>query len=148
MSLDDVSAVDLSGTNTAVVWTLWSREASYGPSIRFVEHIEECVLLLETEPGLVRLVGLHELSTLVTVVVLVWGSIRVPALSDDQDVGGATEWIGEDSNGSEVDIRVVARSLTGRAAIEIPLWKIFDLEDTALWDRGESLIFIISESAL
>ena len=57
------------------------------------------------------LVGLHELSTLMTVVELVWGSIGIPALGEDQDVGGTSEWIGENGNGSEVDIGVVAWGL-------------------------------------
>jgi hypothetical protein len=75
-----------------------------------------------------------------TVVVLVWGSIGVPALSNDQDIWGATEWIWENCNWSEVNIGVVAWRLASRATIEVPLWEIFKGEETALWDLGESLM--------
>lgn len=139
VSLDDISAVDLAGTNTAVVWALWTWETALWPAIWSVKLIKKGVFLLKTEPRVVRLVGLHELSTLMTVVELVWGSIRVPALCDNQDVGGTTEWIGVDGNGSEVDIGVVARGLASRGAVEVPLWEILDLEFTTLWDFGESL---------
>lgn len=39
-----------------------------------------------------------------SVIELVWGSIGIPALGEDQDVGSATEWIGEEGDRSEVDI--------------------------------------------
>lgn len=140
VSLNDISAVDLASTNATVVWSLWTWETSNGPAIRLVKHVEERVFLLQAEPWLVRLVGLHELSTLVAVVELVWGSIGVPALGDNQDVGSTTEWIGEDGNGAEVDIRVVTGSLASRATVEVPLGEIFRLEDTGFWDLGESLL--------
>lgn len=111
MSLNNISAKDLASTNTTVVWALRTWETIDGPAIRSVAHIEEGVLLLETEPCLVNLVGLHELGSLMTVVELVWGSIGIPTLSHDQDVGGATHWVREDSYGSEVDIGVVACGL-------------------------------------
>jgi hypothetical protein len=95
--------------------------------------------LLETEPWVVLLVGLHELGALVAVVELVWGSVGIPALGNNQDVGSATEWIGEDGNRSEVDIGVVAWSLASRAAVKVPLGKVVNLELTVLWDLGESL---------
>jgi hypothetical protein len=104
VSLDDVTAVDLAGTHTAVVWALGTGETVDGPAIWSIRHIEESVFLLETEPWLVVLVRLHELGALVAVVELVGGSIGIPALGHDQDIGGATEGIGEDSAGAEVDI--------------------------------------------
>ncbi len=139
VSLDDISAVDLASTNTTVVWTLWTWETSLWPAVWSVELIKKGIFLLKTEPWLMRLVGLHELSTLMTVVELVWGSIRVPALCDNQDVGSTTEWIGVDGNGSKVDIRVIAGGLASRGAVEIPFWKILDLEFTTFRDLGESL---------
>ena len=111
VSLDDISAHNLASTNTAVVWALWTWETTYWPAVRLVVHSEKSVLLLETEPGLVLLVGFHQLSSLMAVVELVWGSIGVPALGENQDVWGTAEWIGEDGNGSEVNIRVVAWGL-------------------------------------
>jgi hypothetical protein len=139
VSLDNVSAVDLASTNTTVVWALWTGVTADRPAIGLVEGVKEGVLLLETEPWLMSLVGLHKLGTLMAVVELVWSSIGVPALGDDQDVGSATEWVGEDGNRSEVDIGVVAWSLASRATIKIPLGKILNLEEAVLWDLGESL---------
>ena len=139
VSLNDVSAVDLAGTNTTVVWALGSRETTYWPTIRLVQQIKKGILLLETEPWLVDLVGFHELSTLVAVVELVWSSIGIPALGNNQDVGSTTEWVGEDGNRSEVDIRVVAWCLTSRATIKVPLRKVLNLEEAVLRDLEESL---------
>jgi len=139
VSLDDISAINLSSTNTTVVWALGAWETVGGPSIWSVGHIEESVFLLKTEPWFVLCVCLHQLSSFVAVVELVGGSVRVPALSDNQDVGGTTEWVGEDSNRSEVNIGVVAWGLAGRASIEVPLREIFNSEITTFWDAGESL---------
>ena len=112
MSLDDVTAVDLSGTNTAVVWALGTWETSLWPSVWVSKLVKESVLLLKTEPWLVGLVGLHELRTLMAVVELVWGSIRIPALGNNQNVGSTTERIGVDGDRSEVDIGVVTWGLS------------------------------------
>jgi hypothetical protein len=139
VSLYNISAVDLASTDTAVVWALWSRETSRGPAVWLVKHIEEGVLLLKTEPWLVGSVSLHELGTLVTVVVLVWGSIGIPALSDNQNVGGTAEWVGEDGYGSEVNIRVVAWGLSCGGTVKVPFWEILNLELARFWDLGEGL---------
>lgn len=112
VSLDDVSAVNLSGTNTTVVWALGTGETVKWPSIWSVREIEQGVLLLKTEPWHVGLVCLGEPCSLVAVVVLVWGSVGIPALGQDQNVGGATKRVGEDCDRSEVDIRVVTRGLS------------------------------------
>ena len=132
MSINDVTAENLSSTNTTVVRALGTRETIDGPTIRSVTHVEKGVLLLETEPRLMGLVGFHELSTLVTVVVLVWCSIRIPALAHKQDVWGATNRVGEDGTGAKVDVGVITRSLTSRASIEVPLGEILKLEITIL----------------
>lgn len=151
MGLDDISAEDLTGTNTTVVWALGTGETTNGPAIWSVVHVEQGVLLLETEPWLLVLVRLHELVGLVAVVVLVGGSIGIPAFTDDEDVGGFAERVREDGDRAEVDIRVVAWSLARRAAVEVPLWEILDLEFTAgrdLWEslaRHEGLISICVE---
>lgn len=139
MSLDDISAENLASTNTTIVWTLRTWEAIYWPSVRSVRHIKESIFLLQTEPWLMGLVGLHEFGSLMTVVELVWGSIGIPALSQDQDIWGTTEWIWEDCNGAEVNIRVVTGGLTSWATVEVPFWEIIKSELTALWDLGKSL---------
>jgi hypothetical protein len=64
----------------------------------------------------------------VTVVELVWGSIGIPALADDEDVGSTTEWVGVEGDGAEVDVRVVARGLVGRTAVKVPFGQVLDLE--------------------
>jgi hypothetical protein len=63
----------------------------------------------------------------VAVVELVRGAIGVPALGEDDDVGGAAEGVGEDGAGAQVDIRVVAGGLLGGGAVEVPDGEVFGL---------------------
>jgi hypothetical protein len=49
------------------------------------------------------------------VVVLVWASIGIPALSEDEEVAVPAERIGEDGGRAEVDIAVVACKKTSLA---------------------------------
>jgi hypothetical protein len=140
VSLNNISAEDFAGADTAVVWALRTWETIDWPSVRSVGEVEKSVFLLETKPRFMYFVGNHELGTLGAVVELVWGSIRIPALGQDQNVWSTTEWIWEDGNGSEVNIRVLARSLTGRGTIEVPLWEVFEGEFARFWDLGDSLI--------
>jgi hypothetical protein len=153
VSLDDVTAEDLAGTNTAVVWALWSGETVDWPSVWSVGHIKKGVFLLKTEPWLVFLVGLHELSSLVAVVELVWGSVGVPALAENEDVWGAADWVMEDGNGSEVDIRVVARCLPSRRTVKVPFWERLEGDatrsdlDNSLREKGELAIMFLPRVA-
>lgn len=62
-----------------------------------------------------------------SVVVLVGGTIGVPALGENDDVGGATEGIGEDGARAEVDIGVVAGGLVGGRAIKVPDGEVLGL---------------------
>jgi hypothetical protein len=134
--LNNVTAVNLSSTNTTVVRTLRTGETTLGPSVRLTVLVEEGVLLLKTEPGLLVLVGLHELGALVAVVELVRGTVGVPALSQDEKVVATAEWIGEGGHGTEVDIGVLARSLSGGRSVEVPFWKVLD----RFWLLVESLL--------
>lgn len=104
VSLDNVSAEDPASANTTVVRALRSREPVLGPAVWPAVDVEKGVLLLETEPELMRLVGLHEKVGGITEVVLVGLAVSHPCLAHDEDVGPATEWIIVDSNGAEVDI--------------------------------------------
>lgn len=113
MGLDDITAVDLAGSDTTVVRALGTGEATLGPTVGSTKLVEQSVLLLETEPGDDALVGLHELCALVTVIELVGGAIGVPALGENEDVVATAEGIGEDGDGAEVDIRVLTGSLGG-----------------------------------
>lgn len=124
VGVDNVALNDLAGTNTAVVGALGSGETVRGPAEGTVAEVEEGVLLLETEPGLVFGVSLHQLGALMAVVELVGGAVGVPALGQDEDVGGATEGVGEDGNGLQVNVRVVAGRLACGRAVEVPGGKI------------------------
>lgn len=124
MGLDNVALDDLASTDTTVVRALGSRVTQRRPAEGAVVEIEQGVLLLETEPRLVVGVGLHHLGALIAVVVLVGGTVGVPALGENNDVGRAAERVGEDGAGAEVDIRVVAGSLLGGRAVEVPFGEI------------------------
>jgi len=83
VSLNNVTAVDFASTNTTVVWPLRTGETSLWSSVWVSILVEEGIFLLKTKPWLLVLVGLHELSTIVSVVELVWGTIGVPALVEN-----------------------------------------------------------------
>ena len=126
VSLHDISAHDLAGAVTAVVWALWSGEAVLWPPVRPACGIEEGVLLLEAEPELVLGVLVHQLVGVGTEVVHVWLAIRHPGLGDDEDVVPTAEWIWVHRGGAEVDIRVVAWGLTGGRAVEVPFGEVLE----------------------
>lgn len=113
MGLDNVTAVDLAGTDTTVVRTLSTRETTVGPAVRPAVSTEQSVLLLQTEPELLLGVGLEEAGSIVTVVELVGASIGVPGLTEDKDVVTLAERIGEDGTGAQVNVGVTTGGLTG-----------------------------------
>ena len=98
-------------TNTTIVGTLGTWEASLGPTEWLVIRIKESILLLETEPGLVFLDGVHYLLGVVAVVSPVGGTVVVVGLGEDEDVVTTTEGIPEDGGWAKVDIGIVARCL-------------------------------------
>lgn len=56
MRLDDVAAIHLAGTDTAVIRPLWTWEAAHrplGPSVGCIFVLHQGVFLLQTEPSLV-----------------------------------------------------------------------------------------------
>lgn len=126
VGLDDVTGVDLTGTDTAVVGALRGGVTTLGPCVDLIELVEQGVFLFQTEPDLLVSVGLHQLDGLVAVVELVGGTIVVPALSQDNDVVTLTEGVRIEGNGSEIDIGVVAGGLTGGRSIKVPLRKIIN----------------------
>lgn len=135
VSLDDITAVDVSGTDSTVVWTLWAWESTLWPAIWPSSGVKESVFLLKTEPWDLLLVGLHESIAFVAVVVFVWSAVWVPGLAHDEDVWKLTDWVWEDGYWSEVNIRVPTWSLTGGGTIKVPFWEIF----WAAWLLEESL---------
>ena len=98
-------------TNTTIIGTLGAWEASLGPTEWLVIRIKEGVLLLETEPGLVLLDGVHHLLGMMTVVSPVGSTVVVVGLGEDEDVIATTEGIPEDGGWAKVDIGIVARCL-------------------------------------
>ena len=140
MRLDDVTAEDLASADTTVIRALGSRVPVDGPSVRTIRHVEQGVLLLKTEPRLLGLVGLHQLRGLVAVVVLVWGSIRIPALAQNEDVGVAAHWVGEDGDGAEVDVGVATGGLTGRRAVKVPFGQVGEVDLSVVGDLEDGLV--------
>lgn len=129
VSLDDITAVDLAGTDTAVVGTLGTGETTTGPAIRPSISTEESVLLLQTEPEALVGVGLHQAVGFVAVVVLVGASIGIPSLAEDKDVVTLAEGVGVVSHGAKVDIGVVTGGLAGGGTVEVPLGELIDTRD-------------------
>lgn len=126
MRLDNVTAVDLAGTDTAVVRTLGAGETALGPGVWPAVGAEDGVLLLQTEPELVLGVGVHQALGLVAVVELVGAAIGVPGLAEDEDVVTAAEGVREDGHGADVDVGVVTGGLAGGGAVKVPLWQLID----------------------
>ena len=116
-------------TSTAVVRALGAGEAALRPAVRGAVHVEQGVLLLDTEPRLEVLGLVHGLLRVVAEVGAIGGAVAVVALGEDEDVVAAAEGILEDGGGTEVNIGVVARSLVGGGAIEVP-----DAEGTDIGD--------------
>jgi len=135
VSLDNVTAVNLAGTDTAVVRALSTRETTTGPAVRPAISAEESVFLFQTKPEVFLGVDLHQAVGLMTVVELVGGSIGIPGLAEDEDVVTLTEGVREDGDGTEVDIGVVTGGLAGGGAVEVPFGELVDRGDRL----GESL---------
>lgn len=114
MGLNDVSAEDFASANAAVIWSLRGWVAHLGPAIWPAIGTKDGVLLLKTKPRFVLGIGFHQPHGLMTVVELVGCSIRVPGLGQNKDVIATSERVGEDGAGANVDIGVVAWSLTSR----------------------------------
>lgn len=126
VGFDNVTAVHLAGTDTAVVRTLGTGETALGPSVRPAIRAHKRVLLLETKPKVLLLVDLHQARSLVAVVELVGGAVRVPGFAEHEDVVAAAEGVGEHGARAEVDVGVVAGGLAGGGAVKVPLWELVD----------------------
>merc|ERR1712088_740045 len=73
VGLHNVSAIDVAGTDSAVVGALGSREAILGPSEGVSILVKKGVLLLKAEPWVVVLGLLHHLGALLPLVVVLVG---------------------------------------------------------------------------
>lgn len=106
-----------------------TRETALGPTVGGAVHVEEGVLLLDTEPGLDVLGLVHDLLGMVAVVGAVRGAVVVVALGENEDVLTATERILEDGSGTEVDVRVAPGGLVGRGTVKVPDTEVVDAGD-------------------
>ena len=86
MCLDHITAEDLVRTDTTVIRALRSWEAVLGPAIWPVVGTEQGVFLLQTKPGLMLSVRLHQPSSFVAVVEFVGAAIPVPGFAEHEDV--------------------------------------------------------------
>ena len=112
MCFNNITAENPIGADAAVVGALRSRKTILGPAIWPIVRSKEGVFLLQTEPGLMLGIGLHQPSGFVTVVEFVWAAVPVPGFAKDEDVVAATEGIGKHGSRAKVDIGVVAGGLT------------------------------------
>jgi hypothetical protein len=71
-------------------------------------------------------VGFHELRALVTIIKLIWRSIRVPALAKNKNVVFSAERVGVEGNRAKINIGVLSGCLASGGTIEVPLRKIID----------------------
>lgn len=98
MGLDEITSKNTAGTDTTVVRALGTGETVLGPAEDLSIGVEESVLLLKTEPGLLSLGSVHHLLGVSTVVGLVRGAIVVVTLAEDEDVVATTEGVLEDGD--------------------------------------------------
>jgi hypothetical protein len=130
MSLDDIATKDLAGADTTVIGALWAGiTSSCRPAVGPVVRSEEGVFLLETEPDFMFSIRIHQPGSFMAVVEFVGCTIWIPCFAQDQDVVAEAERVGEHGDGSDIDIGVTARCLTGRGAVEVPFGKFIDALD-------------------
>ena len=132
MSFDDISAVDLGGSDGAVIWSLRGWVTVLGPSVWPTIRAQESVFLLEPEPGLMLGIRAHQSYGFGTIVEFVGASVGIPGVAHDQDIVAASERIGENRLGPNEDIGVLASSLAGRGAIKVPFWQFVGFLDRLL----------------
>ena len=58
------------------------------------------------------------------VVEFVGAAIPVPGFAEHENIVAATEGVGVNRDGAKVDVGILARSLAGRRAIEIPFGEL------------------------
>jgi len=129
VGLNQITCEDLSSAGTAVVGTLRTRETVFRPTVWGAVDVEQGVLLLETEPGLVFLGEFHDLGGMVTVVGPIGSAVVVVALSEDDDVITTAEWILKDGSWPQVDVGVTTGSLVGGRTVKVPNTQLTDVGD-------------------
>merc|ERR1740128_242421 len=120
VGLHDVPTVHVAGSHRAVVRALGSREPVLGPTEGMSVLGKECVLLLDTEPGM-GVFGLsHNLLADLSVVGLCGLLVVLVSLAHHHDVLSSPEWIGVDLDGVQVGVAVLPLSLVGGATVIVP----------------------------
>ena len=107
----NVSPVDISGPDSAVVRSLGPRVAVLGPTERLLVIIEQGVLLLNSKPGLLVLCLLHDLKTILPLVGLHWLIFVVIRVTEDEEIVSLGERAGGHLDWMKVDIPIGASSL-------------------------------------
>jgi hypothetical protein len=123
--LHHVTAVDLIGTDAAVVAALRGREAAEGEAVG-AAVLEEGVLLLDAEDRLLIGVLGGDLGALAPGVGLVGLHRDVQHLGHHEDVVAPADRVRAGEHGLEHAVRLVARGLVGRRAVEAPDRELLD----------------------
>merc|ERR1712165_512098 len=136
VSLDDVPAVDVAGTDGAVVRALGSRETVLGPAEGVTVLVEKGVFLLNSEPGVVALGLLHHLGALLPLVGLSLLLVVLVGLAHHHDVLATPEGVRVEFDWVEVGIGVGSFSLVTRRSIVVPDWEVSDRVGVLLQGLG------------
>lgn len=126
VGLDEITGVNLAGTDTTVVRSLGSGEPLLGPTVRVSIGVEQGVFLFETEPRFLVGNQVHRLLGEMTLVGGVRGTVVVVAFTQDQDVLATSEGVLEDGGRSKEDVGIVAGSLHGGGTVKVPFLEVGD----------------------
>lgn len=110
----------LVGTNAAIVGSLGSGETVLGPAQWMAIKVEEGVLLLNTEPGLLCGALVGHLQAGLALVGVRRGAIELVGVAHHQDVVAAPERVLVDGHRIQVGVRVGSLGLVARASIVVP----------------------------
>merc|ERR1711963_412620 len=120
VSFHDVSSVNISSTDSTVVWPLGSWETILGPTKGVAVLAQQGVLLFNAKPGMLVLCFLHNLIASFPVVGLSRLLVVLVRLAHHHDVAAAPERILVHLDRVQVRVRVAALSLIARAPVIIP----------------------------
>lgn len=136
MGLDDLPGDDLVGADAAVVGPLGPGEAVRGPAEGPAVDVQEGVLLLDAEPGLLLLheARVHGLLALEPFVRGRRRVVEVEGLAEHEDVVVATEGVLVDRYRLQEDLTVLPVGLVRRAAVVGPEWQVCK-PDNRIWYR-------------
>ena len=126
MCLDDVTAIDFVGSNSAVIGSLGSWKPIFGPPKGVSVHIQEGVLLLDPEPWMMINRFVHNFLGSFPMVGLGWSVVILECLTHHHDVVSTSEWIWIHLDWMKIGVGVTSFCLIGGTSIIIPDWQILD----------------------